>query len=153
VKSGTYDHVLDLTSASSYNPAFVTLQGGTVAGARAALINGIQNGETYFNIHTVNFPGGEIRGFLAASPTPAQISLLKTIPINGTAANRATQMFSFDISFVDANNGLYYLGDRSNAAVDVVDTTGAFTGTPDTLFGQIGGPAVGFQGDTGTTAT
>jgi hypothetical protein len=153
VRSGTYDHVLDLTSASSYNPAFVTLQGGTIARARAALINGIQNGETYFNIHTVNFPAGEIRGFLAASPTPAQISLLKTIPINGTAANRATQMFSFDISFVDANNGLYYLGDRSNAAVDVVDTTGAFTGTPDTLFGQIGGPAVGFQGDTGTTAT
>src|ERR1700732_86713 len=27
VTSGTYDHVLDLTSASSYNPAFVTMQG------------------------------------------------------------------------------------------------------------------------------
>jgi len=93
VTSGTYDHVLDLTSASSYNPAFVTMQGGTVAKAEAALINGIQNGETYLNIHTVNFPGGEIRGFLVASPTPAQLSLLKTIPINGTAANRATQMF------------------------------------------------------------
>jgi hypothetical protein len=63
-------------------------------------------------------------------------------------------MVSFDISWVDnANNGLYYLADRSNAAVDVVDTTGAFTGTPDTLFGQIGGPMVGFQGDTGNTAT
>jgi hypothetical protein len=89
-----------------------------------------------------------------AAPTPAQLSLLKTIPINGTAANRATNMFSFDISFVDnANNGLYYLADRSNAALDVIDTTGAFTGTPDTLFGQIGGPTVGFQGDTGNTAT
>ena len=154
VTSGTYDHVLDLTSASSYNPAFVTLQGGTVANAEAALINGIETGRTYLNIHTVNFPGGEIRGFLVASPTPAQLSLLKTIPINGTAANRATNMFSFDISFVDnANNGLYYLGDRSNAAIDVIDTTGAFTGTPDTLFGQIGGPAVGFQGDTGNTST
>jgi hypothetical protein len=145
--------VLDLASPSSYNPAFVTLQGGTVAGARAALIKGIQNGETYFNIHTTTFPSGEIRGLLAASPTPAQISLLTTIPINGTAANRATNLFSFDISFVDNSNGLYYLGDRSNAAIDVIDTTGAFTGTPDTLFGQIGGPAVGFQGDTGTTAT
>ena len=153
VKSGTYDGVLDLTSASSYNPAFVTLQGGTIAGARAALIKGIQNGETYFNIHTTNFPSGEIRGFLAASPTPAQISLLKTIPIKGTAAKPTTQMFTFDISFVDNSNGLYYLADRSNAAIDVVDTTGAFTGTPDTLFGQIGGPAVGFQGDTGNNNT
>ena len=149
VTSGTYDHVLDLTSASSYNPAFVTLQGGTVAGAEAALIKGIQNGETYLNIHTVNFPGGEIRGFLVASPTPAQLSLLTTIPINGTSGNPATKMFSFDISFVDPVTGLYYLGDRSNAALDVIDTTGAFTGTPDTLYGQIGGAAFNFGGDTG----
>ena len=157
VTSGTYDHVLDLTSTSSYNPAFVTSTfnpSGTIAGAEAALINGIQAGETYLNIHTTNFPGGEIRGFLVASPSPAQLSLLKTIPINGTAAKPTTQMFTFDISWVDnANNGLYYLADRSNAAIDVVDTTGAFTGTPDTLFGQIGGPAVGFQGDTGNNAT
>jgi len=153
VKSGTYDGVLDLNSPASYNPAFVTLQGGTVAGARAALIKGIQNGETYFNIHTAMFPSGEIRGLLAASPTSSQIFLLKTIPINGTAANRSTNLFSFDISFVDNSNGLYYLADRSNAAIDVVDTTGAFTGTPDTLFGQIGGPAVGFQGDTGNNNT
>jgi len=150
VTSGTYDHVLDLTSASSYNPAFVTLQGGTVANAEAALISGIQNGETYLNIHTTNFPGGEIRGFLVASPTSAQLSLLKTIPIKVTPSNPANGMFSFDISFVDPATGLYYLADRSNAALDVVDTK------TDTLFGQIGGnPAFqpGFAGDTGSTAT
>ena len=150
VTSGTYDHVLDLTSASSYNPAFVTMEGGSVAQAEAALVNGIQNGETYLNIHTTNFPGGEIRGFLVASATPAQLSLLKTIPINGTAGNRATKMFCFDISFVDPATGLYYLADRSNAALDVIDTK------TDTLFGQIGGnPAFqpGFAGDTGTAAT
>jgi len=146
VKSGTYSGVLDLTLASSYNPAFVTAQ-GSVAKAEAALISGIQNGETYFNIHTTNFPGGEIRGFLAP---PARLSLLKTIPIKPTAFNRGTQMFSFDISFVDPVSGLYYLADRSNAALDVIDTK------TDTLFGQIGGnPAFqpGFAGDTGTTAT
>src|SRR6516165_2169932 len=153
VTSGTYDHVLDLTSASSYNPAFVTMQGGTVAMAEAALINGIQNGETYLNIHTVNFPGGEIRGLPVASPTPAKLSLLNVIPINGTAANKTTKLFSFDISFVDPTqvaghpNGLYYLADRSNAALDVIDIA------TETLFGQIGGAAVGFTGDTGTTAT
>src|SRR5712691_11443158 len=153
VTSGTYDRVLDLTLASSYNPAFVTAQGGTVAGARAALIRGIQNGETYLNIHTSNFPSGEIRGFLVATPVPARLALLTTIPINGTAGNPSTKMYSFDISWVDPANGLYYLADRSNAALDVIDTTGAFTGTPDTLFGQIGGGAVGFQGFTGNNNT
>src|SRR5712691_7368516 len=153
VTSGTYDRVLDLTLASSYNPAFITAQGGTVATAEAALIRGIQNGETYLNIHTTNFPSGEIRGFLVAVPAPARLSLLKTIPINGTAANKSNKLFSFDISWVDPANGLYYLADRSNAALDVIDTTGAFTGTPDTLFGQIGGGAVGFQGFTGNNNT
>jgi hypothetical protein len=90
----------------------------------------------------------------AADPNSPALRLIKIIPINGTHASPNTKLFSFDISWVDnANNGLYYLADRSNAAIDVVDTTGAFTGTPDTLFGQIGGPAVGFQGDTGNTAT
>jgi hypothetical protein len=84
----------------------------------------------------------------------AALRLLKIIPIKGTAASPSTSLFSFDISWVDnANNGLYYLADRSNAALDVIDTTGAFTGKPDTLFGQIGGPRVGFAGDTGNTAT
>jgi len=143
VTSGTYDHILDLTSAGSYNPAFVTAQ-GSVAKAEAALISGIQNGETYLNIHTMTNPGGEIRGFVVASPTSAQLSLLKTIPINGTAGSPNTQMFSFDISWVDPTTGLFFLADRSNAAVDVVDTK------TDTLFGQIGGAAFNFGGDTGS---
>jgi hypothetical protein len=80
VTSGTYPpHVFDLTMASTYNPAFVTAQGGTIAGAETALINGIENGQTYFNIHTVNNGGGEIRGQLfqaAAIPEPASLVLL-----------------------------------------------------------------------------
>jgi len=147
VTSGTYDHVLDLRSAASYNPAFVTLQGGTVAGAEAALIRGIVNGETYLNIHTTNFPGGEIRGFLVAAPTPAQLSLLTTIPINGTAASPSTKLYSFDISWVDQATGLFYLADRSNKALDVIDTK------TDTLFGQAGGAAFGFAGDSGNSGT
>jgi hypothetical protein len=76
VTSGTYDHVFDLTLASSYNPAFITAEGGTVAGAEAALIAGIEAGETYLNIHTTMFPNGEIRGFLVAAPEPASLVLL-----------------------------------------------------------------------------
>ena len=70
VTSGTYDQVLDLTVASSYNPAFVTASGGTIAGAEAALLAGMAAGMTYFNIHTTVFPNGEIRGFLAPRAVP-----------------------------------------------------------------------------------
>ena len=76
VTSGTYDDVLDLTLASSYNPAFVTAEGGTIAGAEAALIAGIEAGESYLNIHTTMFPSGEIRTFLTAVPEPASLVLL-----------------------------------------------------------------------------
>jgi len=64
---------LSLLSAGTYNPAFVTAQGG-IPSAAAALINGITTGLTYLNIHTVNNPGGEIRGFLI--PEPQSLALL-----------------------------------------------------------------------------
>ena len=70
VTSGTYDQTFSLTAATFYNPAFVTAHGGTVAGAEAALVQGIETGMTYFNIHTTMFPMGEIRGQLEAVPGP-----------------------------------------------------------------------------------
>jgi hypothetical protein len=76
VTFGTYDHTFDLTQASSYNPAFVTLQGGSVANAEAALLAGLAGGTTYLNIHTGQNPGGEIRGFLIAVPEPASLGLV-----------------------------------------------------------------------------
>jgi hypothetical protein len=63
VTAGTSDSPLDLTQASSYNPAFVTAN-TTVAGAEAALTSGIAADRAYLNIHTTNYPGGEIRAFL-----------------------------------------------------------------------------------------
>jgi hypothetical protein len=78
VTSGSYDNTLDLTNLSSYNPAFVAANGGTAATAEAALIAGISTGRAYLNIHTTNFPAGEIRGFLAPVPEPATMLLLGT---------------------------------------------------------------------------
>src|SRR3979411_1484492 len=78
VTSGTYNSVVfDLTQSTIYNPAFVTLEGG-LAQAEAALIAGIEGGQTYFNIHTVNNPGGEIRSqlFAVAAPEPGSLVLL-----------------------------------------------------------------------------
>ena len=74
--SGTFSSaVFDLTQPLIYNPAFVTLEGG-LAQAEAALIAGIEGGQTYFNIHTVINPGGEIRGQLFPAPEPASLVLL-----------------------------------------------------------------------------
>ena len=67
VTSGSYSHLFDLTLASSYNPAFVTVN-GSIAASEAALA-GFLTGQTYLNIHTNVFPGGEIRGFLVPEPS------------------------------------------------------------------------------------
>jgi CHRD domain/PEP-CTERM motif len=76
VTAGTYSSVvLSLMDSGSYNPAFVTAQGG-IGGAEAALVAGIENQETYLNIHTTVFPGGEIRGFLVPVPEPSTLFLL-----------------------------------------------------------------------------
>jgi hypothetical protein len=74
VASGIDDFLLPLNLASSYNPAFVTLQ-GSLATAEASFIAGLLAGETYLNIHTNVFPGGEIRGFVIVVPEPMTTSL------------------------------------------------------------------------------
>jgi len=69
--SGTYDHIFDLSQAGTYIVAFLNGNGGTGASAEAALIAGLNSGLAYANIHNSIFPGGEIRGQLAAVPEPA----------------------------------------------------------------------------------
>jgi hypothetical protein len=88
VTTGTFLQTFDLTLASSYNPAFIAANGGTVAGAQAAFIAGLLNGQAYFNIHTVQFPGGEIRGQLQAVPEPATVLLLTSGVIGVAGALR-----------------------------------------------------------------
>jgi hypothetical protein len=71
VTSGTYENTLDLTQTSSWNPTFVTANGGTNAGAESALAAALAADKSYLNIHTIPFPNGEIRGFLVPVPEPA----------------------------------------------------------------------------------
>lgn len=78
VLSGTYFDTLDLNDASTYNPAFVSANNGTLAGAQAALLSGLAGGRAYLNIHTSAFPAGEIRGFFTVFqvPEPSTLALL-----------------------------------------------------------------------------
>lgn len=76
VTGGSFNIVLDLTSSASYNPVFVTANGGSLATAQATLLSGINSGQVYLNIHTQAFPGGEIRGFVTTVPEPSSVLLM-----------------------------------------------------------------------------
>jgi hypothetical protein len=76
--SGTYMNTVDLTLASTYNSAFITASGGTVADAETSFIAGLNSGNTYANLHTSEFQGGEIRGQIATTPEPSSLVLLGT---------------------------------------------------------------------------
>ena len=65
-----------MSLASSYNPTFITNNGGTVSSAFNALVLGLDAGMAYLNIHTNLFPGGEIRGLLSPVPEPESYALL-----------------------------------------------------------------------------
>lgn len=77
VTSGSYLQTFDMNSAGSYNPAFVTAH-GDVAGAFAFLVAGLNSGSAYLNLHTTQFPAGEIRGNFAAIPEPGTWALMIT---------------------------------------------------------------------------
>jgi hypothetical protein len=96
-------------------------------------------------------------GAWAAPPeNNGPVRLLTTIPVPVAATNATAGMYAFDISFVDQTNQTYYLADRSNAVVDVVDAkSGTFvkqitasppfagvklSGTPPAVNNNISGP-------------
>lgn len=90
VTAGTFAITLDLNAAGSYNPAFVTAHGGTVAQAKADLIAGIIGGQSYLNIHTNVFPGGEIRALLLDTTAPTITCAAGTTKFTDSGQNAAT---------------------------------------------------------------
>lgn len=75
VTAGSYASTFDMTTASSWNAAFITNNGGTVETAFQALLLGLIGGRAYANIHSSQFTGGEIRANLVQTPLPAAVWL------------------------------------------------------------------------------
>jgi hypothetical protein len=81
VTSGSYMQIFDLALASSYSNPFLTANGGDPLQARDALVTAMLEGNTYFNLHTDEFPAGELRGQLLQQtvvPEPISMVLLGT---------------------------------------------------------------------------
>jgi len=68
--AGDYSHTFDLGDPAVYDPAFLASFGGTPTSAMAALVDAINANEAYVNIHTSQYPNGEIRGFPVTAPIP-----------------------------------------------------------------------------------
>ncbi len=78
--SGSGPIVFDLDDVDKFHPELKTADGGYIwnivaSGTFSAsdIVAALTQGRLYFNVHTVNFPGGEIRGFLTlvnGSQTP-----------------------------------------------------------------------------------
>jgi DNA-binding beta-propeller fold protein YncE len=71
------------------------------------------------------------------APTPGDVVRVDKIAVPGKPLR------AFDISWVDSASGRYYLADRSNASIDIFDSTS------NQVLGQIGG----FKGATGNNDT
>ena len=56
------------------------------------------------------------------APNNTQTKCLTAVAIPAAQANKTGGLQSFDISWVDPNRAEYYLGDRANAGVTIVDT-------------------------------
>lgn len=115
------------------NPSTLILTGQTLTGGASTLAF-LQAGNGYFNIHTANFGGGEIRGQLAATACTA-ITPTATNTSSPTATNTPTATSTSTpapalpdtIGLYDPVTGLWFL--RNSNTSGVADITALFGGS------------------------
>src|SRR5208283_3810089 len=83
VTSGTYPSAP--ATVTILTPASLILDPADGINTFAQAVSAIEAGETYFNIHTVAYPGGEIAGQITVVPEPASLTLL-TLGLGGILA-------------------------------------------------------------------
>ncbi|MFA7439874.1 MAG: CHRD domain-containing protein [Sphingomonadaceae bacterium] len=89
VSSGSYDQTFSLLDSGFYSPAFFTTNGSTEASAMNVFVSALNNGTSYFNIHTSQYPGGEIRGQISVVPEAgAWAMMIVGFGVVGLAARR-----------------------------------------------------------------
>lgn len=88
VSAGSFGAALDLDDSNNFNAAFITASGG-LNQAISRFVAGLNNGQTYLNIHSTTFGGGEIRGFMRVpEPTSVALSLLALVALATVGARR-----------------------------------------------------------------
>jgi hypothetical protein len=93
--SGSFLRSFDLTSPMTYSASFLTASGGTAELARMRLVEAFVDQTAYFNLHTVNFPPGEIRGQIAQVPEPGTWAMLIAgFGLVGAAARRRSAILA-----------------------------------------------------------
>jgi hypothetical protein len=85
VTSGSYDNTYDTLLAGTWNPAYVTANGGSVAAAESVFFQSLADGKAYLNVHTDVYRGGEIRTFLNRVPDAGATLSLLAISLGGLA--------------------------------------------------------------------
>ena len=133
VTFGTYDHTFDMLLSSSYNPSFVTANGGTPASAWVAFRAGVSAGKAYLNIHSTAFPSGEIRGFLNLCSVNVSIPDAFALP-SGTLANTVYPAYAPASSImlqanVSGGTGPYNYSWSNNATTSSINVSPVATTT------------------------